>query len=524
MQAPNETVRWSHTGAGRGKRPTERARPYACRILAPRPPHRFACLLFRGPPQRPATGESTRARCVRRSTPSPFALVSTAPAVRPRSTQRDAIGFRSLGVWWRATRVLSARRDGGAYRGDARDRRPARAHDRPAAAAGGRRDRRAVARSSRPARRRRRDGPGFRRPARRALPRLRRALQRRRPARRRASRTTSPRVPTSRSSSSRVAAFVPLPGYRPRARRDLLPDPLAAVDAAATACSIDHDETQHFRPRDAGRGPWGLDVAAHADLRVLRRPEPGRRAAALHRGRRPPAARRRAPFVFGPWWQPYGRRAAKDRRRCRRAGAAGSVVQTYTHYLPCGDQQGRTAGQRAAHRAVPRRRARGDDLLQPDDLHELPGGATSRAAASGWLTRDATGRSPTSTATPASSTFFVGQVDFTTPAARRFYGDLLDEAVARRLRRLDGGLRRVHARRRPRRRRLDRRRRATTATSSTTTAPRTSTRATARRGRSLRFNRSGWRERGQALGDRLGRRPVDRLGLRRPARARCATA
>ena len=60
-------------------------------------------------------------------------------------------------------------------------------------------------------------------------------------------------------------------------------------------------------------------------------------------GRQPPPA---APFYFGPWWQPTGD-AARNIAQLRAAGALGSVEQTYTHYLPCGDQQGHTAEQQA---------------------------------------------------------------------------------------------------------------------------------------------------------------------------------
>src|SRR3954462_13874338 len=60
-------------------------------------------------------------------------------------------------------------------------------------------------------------------------------------------------------------------------------------------------------------------------------------------GRQPRAA---APFSLGPWFQPQG----GDRptvERLRKADAPASVANTYTHYLPCGAQQGARGIERA---------------------------------------------------------------------------------------------------------------------------------------------------------------------------------
>ena len=54
----------------------------------------------------------------------------------------------------------------------------------------------------------------------------------------------------------------------------------------------------------------------------------------------------RAPFYFGPWWQPKDGDDA-NLKALRDADAPTSVAQTYTHYLPCGDQVGKTEAERA---------------------------------------------------------------------------------------------------------------------------------------------------------------------------------
>ena len=124
--------------------------------------------------------------------------------------------------------------------------------------------------------------------------------------------------------------------------------------------------------------------------------------------------------------------------------------------------------------------------------------------------------SPTTYRYTGSTQFLVGQFDFTRAGRRRVLTAAARRGGRRRLRRLDGGLRRVHAARR-----------ACPPTASTGAAdaqplrdalpPRRRTSSRDRAPRPLaRFNRSGWTGTARALADRLGRRPDDRLGLRRP--------
>ena len=60
-------------------------------------------------------------------------------------------------------------------------------------------------------------------------------------------------------------------------------------------------------------------------------------------GRQPPPA---APWLLGPWYQADGE-AAAELEQLRAADAPVSALQTYTHYLPCGAQEGREDQERA---------------------------------------------------------------------------------------------------------------------------------------------------------------------------------
>lgn len=219
-----------------------------------------------------------------------------------------------------------------------------------------------------------------------------------------------------------IIAFVPLPGYRPRPDATYFPIPWL-LSTRGYGVLVDDDETPVFDLR-AGQESWTVRTAApHLSLRVFAGPQPAdvlRRYTAAE-GRQPAPS---APFVLGPWFQPYGVDVDLV-RKLREAGAAASVAQTYTHYLPCGDQRtqrerDRTARLHALGLAV-------TTYFNPMicTTHRR---AFERAAANGWLTKDPGGQAYTYRYT-GTTTFFVGQVDFTAPGAAAFYGDLLHEAV-----------------------------------------------------------------------------------------------
>ena len=210
----------------------------------------------------------------------------------------------------------------------------------------------------------------------RALPRLRRALQRGRPAR--------PHVdnyvadgPTSRPSAPLVAAFVPAWGFHPRA---------TPPTSRSRGCSrragygvlVDNDETSRFRlAPGAGverRGRRGARLAPARLRRARARPTSLRRFTAATR---PPAARRRAVRFGRGTSRPA---ATRPPARALRSGATRRSRSPRPTPTTC--RAGPSAA--GATRSAPRDRvfhARGPGrhhLLQPDGLHGLPAGASTR--------------------------------------------------------------------------------------------------------------------------------------------------
>lgn len=223
-----------------------------------------------------------------------------------------------------------------------------------------------------------------------------------------------------------VRAFVPPSGYNARADASYFPLPWL-LSSRGYGVLLDEDEPS-MHTLDGG---WSMDVkGSRLRYRVYAGPKP---ADALARfsadvGRQPPAA---APFYFGPWWQPQGKGGDVEAniQTLRQAGALGSVMQTYTHYLPCADQQGLGAAAEAERTA--RAHAAGlaittyfNPMLCTTYEPRYP-----EAVSRGLLTKTQDGR-PYEYRYTGSAQFFVGQLDFTAPGASSFFGDLLDEAVA----------------------------------------------------------------------------------------------
>ena len=97
-----------------------------------------------------------------------------------------------------------------------------------------------------------------------------------------------------------------------------------------------------------------------------------------------------------------------------------SATNTYTPLPAVRRPAGQARPSSASARQAPRRRAGGDHLLQPDDLHELHA-ALRPGRRRGLLTRNALGQ-PYLYRYTASPTFLVGQVDFSRRRAGAFYG------------------------------------------------------------------------------------------------------
>jgi alpha-glucosidase (family GH31 glycosyl hydrolase) len=216
------------------------------------------------------------------------------------------------------------------------------------------------------------------------------------------------------------------------------------LSSAGYGVLVDNPETSYFRLGTDGPSAWSVEVTPtpeggetgapvigeidHLALRFFAGPRP---ADALRRftdatGRQPKPA---SPWVLGPWYQADDDDAAEI-AALRSADAPLSALQTYTHYLPCGDQfaQGDAETQRveAAHGAGLAITTYFNPMIcanyQP---------AYQRAVDSDALTLDSTG-SPYlyRYGADVDQAFFVSQFDFTAQAGRDRYAELLDEAVA----------------------------------------------------------------------------------------------
>jgi len=236
-----------------------------------------------------------------------------------------------------------------------------------------------------------------------------------------------------------IGAFVPPWGLRD-GREDTTYFPIPwLLSSSGYGVLVDNPETSMFRLGSDTADAWsvevvkapagevGAELAPPVDtlkMRFFAGPEP---AGALERfseavGRQPRAD---APWVFGPWFQPSN--DAEDLALLREADAPVSVLQTYAHYLPCGEQetameQARTAAAHDAGVAIttyfnPMVCMNYEDAYSPIEAVD---GLTENRAGVPYGYRY--GANP-------DDVFLVGQYDFFEPAAREEYGNRLQEAV-----------------------------------------------------------------------------------------------
>jgi alpha-glucosidase (family GH31 glycosyl hydrolase) len=221
-----------------------------------------------------------------------------------------------------------------------------------------------------------------------------------------------------------IAAFVPPPGFHPRDDATYFPMPWL-LSTRGYGFLLGGFATSDFRLGTDRRGAWSAEVdGASIAFRVFAGPWP---AGALRRmteeiGRQPRAP---APFFLGPWFQPVGDEAASI-ARLQRADAPASAANTYTHYLPCGAQQGRRTAERERTRLFHSNGLAVTTYFNPMICTDYQP-VWDRAVAQDVLTKDALGRPYTYKYT-GSTVFLVGQIDFTAPNAQSFFGGLLREA------------------------------------------------------------------------------------------------
>jgi alpha-glucosidase (family GH31 glycosyl hydrolase) len=238
-----------------------------------------------------------------------------------------------------------------------------------------------------------------------------------------------------------LGAFVPPQGYRQRDDATYFPVPWV-LSSAGYGVLVENEETAYHDFSD--EGSWSLEVTSEPDdpgadqrgpaslrLRVF---GGGSGAAVLRRftnyvGRQPaPPAR----WVWGAWFQPGG---TPDQRlaqleKLRQADAPVSVMQTYLHWLPCGDHVGQEDAEREQVAAFHAGGTAVTTYFNPMICTDYEP-RFSEAAAAGALATDANGDPYTySYSSSPTSRFDVGQFDFSSDAGRAFYAKLLAEAVA----------------------------------------------------------------------------------------------
>ncbi|MEA2390970.1 MAG: hypothetical protein QOK31_1079, partial [Solirubrobacteraceae bacterium] len=226
-----------------------------------------------------------------------------------------------------------------------------------------------------------------------------------------------------------VTPFVPGPGYHPRDDATYFPIPWL-LSTRGYGVLDDDDAASYFHLTSDRSDAWSVEVRApRLRLRVFAGPRPAQvlRRLTARLGRQPALA---APWFLGPWFQPVGKAASADGdavRRLARADAPASVAQTYTHYLPCGDHLSKRTEQRRRTRAFHAAGLAVTTYFNPMICTQYEP-RYDQAKAARVLTQNAAGQ-PYEYRYTGSSQFFVGQFDFSAPGADTFYGGLLREAL-----------------------------------------------------------------------------------------------
>src|SRR4051812_21770318 len=142
---------------------------------------------------------------------------------------------------------------------------------------------------------------------------------------------------------------------------------------------------------------------------------------------RPPAP---APWYFGPWYQPAGTEAFTNGLMAgwREKDVPITVAQTYTHYLPCAAQNGRTAQEQALTDMYHRWGYKVTTYVNSFVCQEHPQGAYQRGDSNGWFVKTALGTTyPIPYAGYRNSSSAV--VDFRAPGAASWWQGLIREAI-----------------------------------------------------------------------------------------------
>jgi len=226
-----------------------------------------------------------------------------------------------------------------------------------------------------------------------------------------------------------VRAVVPPVGLRERRDATYFPIPWL-LSTRGYGVLVTNDGRSLFRLGDEDHRAWSVGVDAPTmGLRVWTgdRPASVLSRFTAHVGRQPDAG---TAAVLGPWIQPGGTVDSPDAvvDWIDRTDTPVSVVQTYLHYLPCGDDQGRSAEERRAGPARYHRAGLAVTTYMNPMLCTSYSDIWSRAASGSRLTERPDG-SPYVYGYFGSRRFDVGQFDFTDPAAGDLYRKVLGRAV-----------------------------------------------------------------------------------------------
>jgi alpha-glucosidase len=224
-----------------------------------------------------------------------------------------------------------------------------------------------------------------------------------------------------------IGPFIPPQGWHPRGDATYFPVPWL-LSTAGYGVLLGNDETSYFRLGSDDPSAWSVEAESTSlHLRFIDGPAPAdvlRRLTDLT-GRQPAPA---APWVFGPWYQPTGSDPFAQARSLRTADVPGSAVNTYTHYLPCGAQQGHEVEQSALTAGF-------HDLGYAITTYFNPMICTSyqptysQAAAAGVLNTNQLNQPYVYTLNTGNLLSPVSQFDFTAAGTQSFLNGLLGEAV-----------------------------------------------------------------------------------------------
>jgi alpha-D-xyloside xylohydrolase len=220
-----------------------------------------------------------------------------------------------------------------------------------------------------------------------------------------------------------AGGLVPPVGFRPRDDATYFPMPWLLSTRGPGVLAVG-DATHRHR---LGPGSWSIEAdGARLDLRLLAGPHPAdalRRLTALI-GRQPAVADQ---AVLGPWLQASGDEAAAL-KRVADSGSPLSLLQTYTHYLPCGDDRGRTDAERER---TARAHAAGVSITTYVNPMVCTGysQAYGAAAAAGGLGLAPGGSEPYRYRYVGVAQFEVSQYDFSARAGERAFAAVVRRAV-----------------------------------------------------------------------------------------------